>query len=164
MKRPKRKPRGKINLSKIRTTSIYSLQEIARLFGCNIATVRRWKRDGLPIMANTKPILVHGSELKAWLQARQNARKRPCGPDEMYCLGGGCRKNRRPALGSVRIKKSNYTVGMIEAQCEVCGKNMRKGYAIADLAEIEKIFESYKGNIEDICWPNNSPLNVTLKG
>ena len=160
MKRRKHK-RGKVNLSKIRTTSTYSLKDIARLFGCNIATVRRWKRNGLPVMADTKPTLIHGSEFKAWLTARQNARKQPCGPDEMYCLGSGCRKPRRPAIGSVRIKKSNQTVGMIEAQCEVCGQNMRKGYAMANLAEIEKTFETFKGNIEDIYWPNNPPLNVT---
>ena len=164
MKRPKRKKRGKVNLSKIRTTSAYSFNDIAQLFGCNIATVRRWKRDGLPIMNNTKPILVHGTELKAWLQSRQKARKRPCAPDEMFCFSSGCRKGRLPAIGSVRIRKSNQKVGMIEAQCNECRKNIRKGYAMADLAEIEKIFESYKGNIEDICWPNNPPLNVTLKG
>lgn len=163
MKRRSRK-RGNIILSKIRPTSTYSFKDIAKLFGCNIATVRRWRRDGLPVMDNTKPILVHGSELKTWLEARQKARRRPCAPDEIYCLGGGCRTGRRPAIGSVRIRKSNQTVGMIEAQCAVCGKNMRRGYAMADQAEIEKVFESYKGNIEDICWSNNSPLNVTLNG
>jgi len=162
MKPRKPKARSKVNLSKIRVTSTYELKDIARLFGCRIETVRRWKRKGLPVMADTKPVLVHGTELKAWLKIRQKARRKPCGPDEMYCLGSECRKPRRPARGSVRIKKSNQTVGIIEAQCEVCGKNIRKGYAMANIAEIEKAFESFKGNIEDIYWPNNPLLNVTL--
>ena len=107
---------------------------------------------------------MHGAELKEWLEARQRARKQPCGLDEMYCFGGECRKPRRPEVGSVRIKKSNQRMGMIEARCEVCSKNIRKGFAMANLAQTEKTFESFKGNIEDLYWLNNPPLNVVSKG
>ena len=150
MKRRKRKPRGKVDLRKIRTTSTYELKEIARLFGYSVDSIRRWKAQGLPVMADTTPVLVHGTELKVWLEERLNARKQPCGPDEMYCLGGECRKPRRPAIGSVRIKKSNQRNGSVEAQCEVCGQKMFRGFAMTNLAQTEKTFESFKGNVEDL--------------
>ena len=160
MKRRKHKTRGKVDLRKIRTTSTYSFKEIASLFNYSIGSIRRWKAQGLPIMTNTKPMLVHGAELKAWLDDRQKARKRPCEPEEFYCFAGNCRTQRRPKIGSVRIRKSNQIVGTIEARCEACGSKIRKGYAMTNLTEIEKTFESFKGNIEDLYWRNNPPLNV----
>ncbi len=164
MKQRKRRARGKVDLRKIRVTSTYELKDIARLFGYSVDTVRRWKTKGLPVLPNSNPALVHGSSLRSWLEERQKARKRPCGPDEMFCLGSECRVPRRPAAGSVRVKKSNQRNSSIEAKCEVCGLKMYRGFAMADLAQIEKTFESFKGNIEDLYWPNNPPLNVVSKG
>ena len=158
MKRRKRKKRGRVNLRKIRVTTTYSLAEIAKLFGVHTETVRSWKRQGLPILPDTRPVLVHGLELKRWLEARQKARKRPCAPDQFFCLS--CRLPQRPAKGSVWIKKSNQRVGQVEAECENCGTKLHKGFAMSDLAEIEKTFATYKGNIEDLYGSNNSPLNI----
>ena len=164
MKRRKRRARGKVDLRKIRTTSTYEFKDIAKLFGYSLDGVRRWKREGLPLMPETSPALIHGAELKAWLEARQKARKQPCAPDEIYCFGSPCRQPRRPKAGSVRIKKSNQRIGKIEAQCEICGQNMVKGFAMTNIAEIEKTYESFKGNIEDLYWLNNPPLKVVSKG
>ena len=164
MKRPRRKPRGKVNLRKIRPTHVYSLPEIATSLGFSIDTVRRWRREGMPVLADTMPYLVDGAALRDWLEERQKARKSTCKPDEMFCMGKGCHTPRRPEIGSVRIRKSNQRAGRIEAICKKCGTKISKGFAMANLAAIETTFAAYQGNIEDLDWHRNPLCIVGRKG
>ena len=159
MKRPKRKPRGKINLRKIRPTHVYSLPEIAVCLDFSLDTIRRWRRKGMPVLPDVMPYLVHGAELKGWLEERQRRRKSRCKPDEMFCMGKGCHTPRRPKIGSARIRKSNQRAARIEAVCEKCGTKISKGFAMSNLAAIEKTYAAYQGNIEDLDWRRN-PLCI----
>jgi len=159
MQRPKRKPRGKINLRKIRPTHVYSLPEIATCLGFSLDTVRRWRREGMPVLPDAMPYLVHGAGLRDWLETRQKQRKSICKPEEMFCMGKGCHTPRCPAIGSVRLRKSNQRTGRMEAICQICGTKISKGFAMSDLAEIEKTFAAYQGNIEDLDWHRN-PLCI----
>lgn len=163
-RRNKRKPRGKVNLRKIRPTHVYDLPEIAACLGFSLDTVRRWRREGMPVLPDTIPYLVDGAALIDWLAERQERRKSTCEPDEMFCMGKGCHTPRRPDIGSVRIRKSNQRAGRIEALCEKCGTKISKGFAMANLATIEKIFAVYQGNIEDLDWHRKPLCIVGEKG
>lgn len=157
----KAKQSRKINIAKIRPTHTYGLQDIAKSQGRRIETVRRWRREGLPTIANTNERLVDGAEFRAWAVAREAARKRPCAPDEFYCMGKTCRTQRVPAVGSVIIRKTNTNLGSIEANCGTCGQKLQKGFAMAELAETEAALGAFIGNICDLARYRDTPFSNT---
>lgn len=161
MKKPKKKQSRKINIAKIRPSHTYSREEIAQSQNRKRTTVNRWVREGLPLIPGTNDQLFDGAEFKAWAIAREAARKRPCKPDEFYCMSKQCRTQRLPAIGSVIIRKTNANLGSIEANCGTCGSEIKKGFAMKDLAETEAAFESFIGNIRDLSRYRDAPFNGT---
>lgn len=112
----------------VRTRRTYSVHEVAALLEVHVHTVRRWLKNGLGAIDGQIPTLIHGAELRRFLDARARSRKRKCGPDEMYCLS--CRAPRLPILGSVHIAHRNEkTVRLVGACCACGGKICRAGSA-----------------------------------
>jgi len=133
-KSKKRKP----DFRRIRPTKTYSLPEIAEALDRDIATVRRWVRDGLPTLDGQRPPLVLGSELKAWLKAKWSARKQPCQADELRCCT--CGRPRRPSAGSFFIEPKNAKTVWLNAKCCICGGPMKQIGSRAKLPEIQMRF------------------------
>lgn len=159
----KRKQSRKINVAKIRPSHTYDLPEIAKSQNRNIATVRRWRCEGMPTIPNTNEQLVDGAEFKDWAIDREAARKRPCAVDEFYCMGKDCRTQRKPAMGSVLIRKTNRRLGSIEAICGICGTKIKKGFAMSELSKTEAALESFIGNLHDLTRYRDVPFNGTSK-
>jgi transposase len=57
----------------VKTTQLYDANEIAKLFGLHRNSVRQWLKQGLRSIDGRRPILVHGSHLKAFLAQRKEA-------------------------------------------------------------------------------------------
>ncbi|PHS39303.1 MAG: hypothetical protein COA91_06560 [Robiginitomaculum sp.] len=140
----------KANLNCIRPTHTYTMRELANTLDIALSTVQRWKRLGMPVIPETNPVLIDGAEAKQWEKARRLARKRPCAPNQFYCFGAQCRTQRQAAIGSVIIRKSNSNLGSIEGICPICDSNLRKGFAMKDVFEVEATFEAYIGNVLDL--------------
>jgi len=67
------------NLVKIHLN--YTVEDIAALFGVHKNTVRIWvKKNGLPVCDDRKPMLILGSELKAFLRQKKAKGKQKCQP------------------------------------------------------------------------------------
>jgi integrase len=64
----------------------YSVEEIARMCGKHKNTVRAWLKDGLEMIDKSRPRLVHGNDLAAFLKGRRTAGKRPSPPGHLYCF------------------------------------------------------------------------------
>jgi excisionase family DNA binding protein len=97
----------------------YTIDEAARALGTHRNTVRHWvKKAGLPAMTESRPHLILGAELVAFLQARRASRKRPCGAGELYCLR--CREPRRPVPGLLEYRPLTSTRGRIVGICSTC--------------------------------------------
>ncbi len=112
----------------------YALEQIADQYGVDIATVRRWIRlDGLKRVPGVRPYLVHSSELKAFLERRQKARRHPCAPHEVYCLR--CRHPRTPQTGTGVVEFLPNTAIRFKAKCAACGGKILKVVSRADWAE-----------------------------
>jgi len=111
-------------LSKINRS--YTVEEVARTYGLNRETVRRWLRDGgLPTIDHRRPVLIHGAALRAFLTARRQAAKRPTPPGMLHCFG--CRAGRPPALGMADyLQPDGAGPGNLRALCEVCGTVMNR--------------------------------------
>lgn len=106
--RPHQKPCGDAPMSVkkytyslrlIRADYTYTVEQIADLFGVDIATVRRWiSKEGLARIPKTRPHLIHSSALLTFLVKKKSARKQPCQPDQAYCFT--CKAPRAPAIGT----------------------------------------------------------------
>lgn len=102
----------------------YSVSDIVRLYGVHKNTVRAWLKEGLPRIDDSRPILVHGRDLRAFLERRRQARRRSCPPGTCYCLK--CREPRPPALGMVDFVGPTAGSINLRAICATCGTLMHR--------------------------------------
>src|SRR5437899_11341670 len=77
----------------------YDAGELAALLRVHKNTVSHWQRAGLKPLDGRRPVLFHGSDVRAFLASRNASRKVPCPPGTLYCFS--CRAPRPPALGMV---------------------------------------------------------------
>ena len=112
------------NLRLIRQTMPYSIQEVADLYHLHPNAVRRWLRDGLKVVEQKRPYLIHGGDLIDFLQMRQEGRKRPSEPGQMYCCS--CRASRYPTPGSTTVAHLNAKQVIVQGRCELCGTRMQQ--------------------------------------
>lgn len=61
----------KFNTRLIRLTMSYTVQDIVKLYKIHKNTVSHWIKSGLKINDHHKPYLIHGSELKRFLDEKQ---------------------------------------------------------------------------------------------
>lgn len=112
----------------------YYVGEIADLYGVHRNTVREWIKRGLPTSDQTRPFLILGRDLVAFLQARRVKNKRPCQPGEFYCVR--CRAPKAPAGDMVEYRPMTETLGKLIAICPDCNAIMNR---LASLAKLEQI-------------------------
>ena len=117
---------------KLRRT--YDVAELAARLGVHRNTVRHWQRDGLKHLDGGRPVLFHGSTIRAFLSIRKARRKSPCKPGTLYCFK--CRAPRQPALGMVDYMPISATGGNVRAICAACETVMHRRAAKASLAAI----------------------------
>ena len=127
-------PRKRTDPRRIRLHQAYSVEEAARALGKHKHTVRNWIDAGLPTVDGCRPVLMHGHELRAFLEVRRKALKRPCRPGTIYCFK--CRQPRAPASGMVEFTPRNDTTGDLVALCERCGTMMHRIARLTSLASI----------------------------
>lgn len=131
--------RCKWNTSRIRRSLSYSVQEICQLFGIHKNTVREWFRHGLPRTDDKRPFLVHGNDLRTFLNVRRKARRRTCAPDEFYCFR--CRLARRAMGNLVDIGFCTKKTFILNGYCEHCDTPVRKLQSFKTLSQTLSIFD-----------------------
>ena len=127
-------PARRINPRLIRIHRPYSVEEAARALGAHKNSVRGWIKDGLPVVDRSRPVLILGHELRAWLERKRKAAKRPCTPGTLFCFK--CRQPRAPAMGMVEATRQNATTGNLSAICDTCGTMMHRRTRLAAIAAI----------------------------
>ena len=125
------------NLAKIHRG--YLVSEVAELFQVHRNTVRDWIKNGLPVCDNQRPILILGRDLREFLQAKQKSRKRPCKPDEMFCLK--CRSPQLPLDNVVNYIPHTIERGKLTARCSCCGSVVNRFSSLANAIELSTVFE-----------------------
>lgn len=126
----------RIAISRIRYRHAYSIIEVTELLAVHKNTVRQWMCGGLAPMDDTRPTLIHGSELKRFLLDRRSSAKSPCKPHEFYCLK--CRAPRVPWGRVVDVTIRSHRLFKLHALCEVCDNKMHKAAGQNKLPEILK--------------------------
>lgn len=140
----------------------YTVDEIAKLYGVHRNTVRAWITRGLPKVDERRPVLVLGSHLAAFLEARRTVNKRPCGPGEIYCLR--CREPRHPAGGVVSYHPLTPTQGNLVGRCGCCGAGLNRRASLAKLplfqGDLQVTVQQAPGHIDESPQPSlNSDFN-----
>ena len=149
--------RRNIDIRKIRTTIPYSVSEIASMLDITKATVRRWIGLGLSCIDDQKPTLVHGAELKLWLEMKKQNRKFKCASNEMFCFK--CRQPRPAMPGSVVVVQTNRKMSMIKAICIQCGIRMNKSASHETALEWGKPSQRNKPAKLNLIVSTDCPLN-----
>lgn len=130
----------RIDYRRIKSLRSYEVGELAALLDCHKNTVRHWIKDGLPTLNDgRRPILVHGSDARDYLERKRQGRRHKCRPEEMYCFG--CRQPRRPALGMVDFKPTSATGGLLSGICGECSTLMFRRASRASLGRLSGLLE-----------------------
>lgn len=111
----------------------YSVAEIEKLLDVHKNTVLRWISCGLTPIEAKRPLLIHGSDLRAFLNARK-PRKQPCRTGELYCVK--CRVPKKPACDMVDYVARSRTLGTIQGICPTCETMIYRAVKRADLDKV----------------------------
>ena len=120
------------NLAKIHRN--YTVEEVTSLYGVFKGTVRAWIKAGLPVLNDKRPMLILGSDLVAFHQARRKINKQKCKPDELYCVR--CRAPRKPAGDMADYQIITEKIGNLIAICPDCESIMNKRVSLLKLEQL----------------------------
>lgn len=155
-----KKRRHNPNLAKIHRS--YTVEEAADLYDVFKGTVRNWIKAGLPVLDDKRPMLILGSDLAAFHQARRTKNKQKCLPGEMYCVR--CRAPKSPALGMADYKPITATMGNLIAICPTCGSIMNRRASLAKLEQVRgKIDITMPQALQHIVDSSHPTVNSDLK-
>ena len=112
----------------------YDVAEVAAACGVHRNTVRRWIKDGLPVVSDQKPYLMRGGDVIAYLRARNEGRKQPCGNGRIYCAP--CHAPKRPAGGMAEYVPESETNGKLIGICPDCERIIRRPVSLNQLDEV----------------------------
>ena len=124
------------NWRKVKKHRSYTVDEAARVLGVHKGTIRRYRKIGLLVLNDQRPLLILGSDLIAFLQA-QAPIKQKCAPHECYCLK--CRKPRAPAFAEAEFTPDKSHSGQLRALCEVCATVMHKRVSHAQYRDLRAV-------------------------
>lgn len=106
------------NYNRVKKNYPYSINEIVESLGVHKNTIRNWIKDeGLKTIDDKKPFLIHGSELKEFLQKRQNGQKTKCKDNQLFCTK--CQKPQKPFGNLIDIHMFTKTRGNLQGLCEI---------------------------------------------
>mgnify|MGYP002386631203 CR=1 FL=1 len=124
---------------RVKQTVTYDVAEAARLLGVHRNTVRRWLKDGLEPIDDRRPLLIHGSRLKAFLSTRKQDRKQACRPGEFFCFR--CRAPRKPWGGTADVTFRTEKLASLLALCAECETPMYRAVRVADLPSLRSLID-----------------------
>ncbi len=135
----------------------YTTEEAAQSLRVSKATVRRWLKDGLPHIADQRPFLILGADLRNYLDQKSQKRQR-CELHQCFCFR--CQKPRAAAGRMIDYTPKTILSGQISAICEDCGTIMNKAFSAGKLPllelEAEVSFPQGKPCLNDMAKPRGN--------
>lgn len=103
-------------LSKDRT---YTLKMAARTIGLSEATMRKYAKQGLRVIRDSRPYLVRGADLIEFLQKREAANRNDMADGQFFCMT--CKAPRGAVQASITFETYSSLTGRLSGLCGVCG-------------------------------------------
>lgn len=139
----------------------YTVEDISRLLVVHKNTVREWIKQGLPIIDEKRPKLILGRDLSGFLQSRRVKNKRPCKPNQMYCLP--CHEPKVPAGNMVDYQPVTESLGNLYGICPDCDRGMNRRTSLAKLVQIREILDiSFPEGLQRIVDSKQTTVNSDL--
>jgi hypothetical protein len=139
----------------------YTVDEAARALGVAKITVRRWIKQGLPVLTDQKPMLILGSDLSQF-PAKRKAPSQPCQPFECYCVK--CHAPKRPAGDMAEFVPLSPTLGNLRAICPACGTLMHKRMKRAALDPLGAVLDvTFTRAVPRLREPDNPSPNDAFR-
>lgn len=127
----------------VKASLTYTIDEAAAALGKSKGTIRNWIKDGLPVMAAKKPLLISGRELRDYIRAKSKQSKISLGTDQLYCLS--CRTGEKPIDMVVEVLPNNTKTDRLKGLCEACGGVASRIISKTKAQHFATIFRSKKG-------------------
>ena len=124
---------ARANWRAVRKHRSYTVDEASRVLGVAKGTVRRWLKDGLPVLAERRPRLILGTDLIAFLRTAKRKRQR-CQIQQCFCFR--CRTPREPAFGELEVVEECTVSARVGGLCGVCGTEMHKRVSKRQMPEL----------------------------
>jgi hypothetical protein len=125
---------AKCNPMLAKINKIYTIQDIAETFKRHPRTVINWIKDGLEVCSKKRPMMILGSDLREYLNAKMKKNRKPCGPGELYCVA--CKIPRVPQGHFAILDVQNELVGTLIGECPKCHHTI---YRKVSLARIDQV-------------------------
>lgn len=135
-KNGKKRPDGRA----IRLTKTYTVAELAAATNKTEGTMYDWVSRELPTIDSRKPLMFHGSDVKAWLEKRWGDRGCKLALGESYCVK--CKRARQPLPQTVRFEARPNGSMNATAPCPVCSTPMNKALKASDVAAFQNALAS----------------------
>ena len=126
--------RRKINPRLIKTRRSYTVEQLAQLLGCHKNSVRSWLRQGLETVDAKRPLLIHGSAARKFLEARRRSKKHRCRLEELYCFR--CQTPRALADRRAIYLARPGQAALLTGHCAECGTHMFKRVSAQSLPSL----------------------------
>jgi hypothetical protein len=140
----------------------YNVEEVSSLLKIHKNTVREWIKKGLATIDDKRPTLIHGQDISTFLQARRVKNKRPCKPNQMYCLR--CREPKVPAGNMVDYQSKTKSMGNLFGFCPDCEAGMNRATSLKKLEKILLVLDiNLPEGLEHIVDINESTVNSDLR-
>jgi Zn-finger protein len=140
----------------------YTVEEVSRLLGKHKNTVRRWIKDGLPVINDKRPILILGPDLVEFIKELRAKNKQTCKPGQLYCVR--CRVPKYPAGNMAEYEPVTEKVGNLIAICPDCDAIMNQRVSLAKIGEVcGKLDISFPVELRHIVKRTQPTVNSDLR-
>jgi hypothetical protein len=154
--------RRRYNLNRIKQAKTYEVKDICNLFALHKNTVLTWVKDGLTPLDKSRPMLIYGESLKAFLNEKQAKRKQHCRFNQLFCFK--CQKPQEPMEKLADLHIITDKIARLKALCGVCLTPMNRNISLKDRAKFEKALVTQTLQGERLREPLSPSCNSDFKG
>ena len=115
----------------------YTIEDICNMYSMHPQTVRKWIKIGLRTIDSKKPSLIHGSDLKKFLEKHNEKLKKHLDFEEFFCVT--CKEAHIPLFRKVYLEQNHQFI-KAKGVCPITKKIMNRSYKLADYPQLKKNF------------------------
>ena len=124
----------RLNPNHVKMHRSYTVIEASEVLDVHPKSVRNWIKAGLTVIDESRPLLIHGSDLKVFLKLRRKAHLHQCGLSEMYCFN--CKSPKQPNAEDLTFIAKPAGMAQMTGRCSECGSKTNKYVSWRDVNQI----------------------------
>lgn len=122
------------NPNRIKIHRLYTVIEVSETLGVHPKTVRNWIHAGLPVIDESRPLLIQGADLKLYLKQKRKTYLHRCELTEMFCFK--CKSPEEPSIDSLKFIAKPAGMAQMSGRCAECEQRTNKYVSWRDVNQI----------------------------